>query len=190
MTNSVTRLDLSFLSSSNDPTAKSIVSECIRNDFLLCEEMGKYSEQLVLLDGNPSRLLSPQILWGGSQSLASAQFNFDWPRTPVSPRSVFSETYRQIVAGGYCDCINQTSVIIEHIECDDTVLVGRLPVSYVRALIPITNGQGAWFIGVYSFKPSPGRYPKASSKAEQFRQACIPGSTNLHMPCSPAVFPR
>jgi len=190
MRNAANRLSLSFLDSNGDQTARNLVSGCLRNDFLLTPEIGRFSEQLVLLDGNPLTLNSPRILWGGSETLASTEFEFDWPRTPISPKSVFSSTYRQITAAGYQDCIHQTKVVIEHIECVNAVVDGSLPVSYVRALIPITNGQGAWFIGVYSFNPQIGQYPKASAKAERFRRACTPRNTSLHMPYSSETSPK
>jgi len=190
MRNAANRLDLSFLETGGDQIARDLVSVCLRNEFILSPEIGHFSDRLVLLDGNPQTLNSPKILWGGSETLASTEFEFDWPRTPISPQSVFSDTYRQITAGGYRDCINQTSVIIEHIECADAVINDSLPVSYVRALVPITNAQGAWFIGVYSFKPQLGQYPKASVEAERFRLACTPKSTSLHMPYSPAASPK
>ncbi|WP_298958438.1 hypothetical protein [uncultured Roseibium sp.] len=187
MKNHATRLDLDFLATADDPIAKHLISDCIRRDYLIDEKLGRYSERLVLLDGNPLTLDSPRILFGGSETLASTEFGFDWPKTPVSPGSVFSDTYRRLTAEGYKDCINYTQVVVEHIECRDAMATDDRPVSYSRAVFPITNGQGAWFIGVYSFNSRLARYPTAFEEAERHRQDRILRNTNLHKPYLPVA---
>ncbi|QFT31782.1 hypothetical protein FIV00_14920 [Labrenzia sp. THAF82] len=187
MRNNATRLDLTYLSTVDDPIVKDLISDCIRSDFVIDEKLGRYSEHLVWLDGNPLTLDSPKILFGGSETLASTEFGFDWPKTPVSPGSVFSDTYRRLTAEGYRDCINYTQVVVEHIECRDAMATDNRPVSYSRAVFPITNGQGAWFMGVYAFNSQAARYPRAFEGAGRSRQGHSPRNTNLHMPYLPVA---
>jgi len=149
---------------------------------MISENLGRFSEQLVILDGNPATLDSPRILFGGGDTLASNEFDLDWPKTPVSPQSVFSDTYRQLTSTGYKDCITQTNVVVEHIDCHDAMANVHRPVSYSRIVFPVTNGLGAWFIGVYAFNSQSARYPKVFEAAGRSLPDHILKNTNLHMP--------
>jgi len=182
MTDNLERLDLTYIETVDDPIAKHLVSSCIRNNFQLSEEFGTFAENLVILDGSPITLASPKILFGGRNTLASTEFEINWPKEVVTPSTLFSSNYRELAAHGYRDCMTSKEVVVEHIECENSTLAGQLPVNYKRVLIPQTNGLGAWFIACYAFGSSRARYPMASELSVRFQSARILENTNLHTP--------
>jgi len=190
MSNTAVELGMPYLDAVDDPVAKQFVAAVQANNHLLSEDLARYKDQLVILDGNPANLSSPRILFCGKDTLASQEFSFEHRPSAKPLPCVFSTRYQSITSSGYLNSIHNNQIIIEYIECDDAVLGQHFPVSYVRAVAPITNGHGAWFIGVYSFRHRPAQYPKASSGAERLRPGRNQENTNLHMPYLPAVFSK
>lgn len=175
-----------------DDTARTLLDTWRTNGGRICDDIAGYTDQLVILDGQPQKTDSPQVLFHGANSLLKRNLgNTPVTDSPQIKRNDFSADYRRMCAQAYFDTASDMQPIFDLVRVSRPMVSGEYQQqTYHRLLLPVFTDQGARFTLCYSLDLEPHRYPVASSRQSQHPEAGTAGSINLNMPCFPVLHPK
>lgn len=189
----VVRFDLDdIIRGGADDTARTLLDTWRANGGRVCDEIAGFTDQLVILDGQPQKADSPQVLFHGDNSLLKRNLgNSPVADSPQIKRNDFSADYRRMCAEAYFDTASDRQPIFDLVRVSRPMISGEYQQqTYHRLLLPVCTDQGARFTLCYSLDLEPHRYPVVSSRQSPHPEAGTTGSINLNMPCFPALHPR
>jgi hypothetical protein len=113
---------------------------------LLSNDMVEKLGHLVLLNGDPDFIGSPEILFAGRGALASELLGRKWAEDPKKAVA-FDPKYRNLVGAGYKSAIQECRPVHDFVS----VSMGNELLRYKRFVLPVFLEEGGSLLMCYSF---------------------------------------
>jgi len=157
---------------------------------LLCDEMQMLFSNLVLFDGIPTPNDTPDILFCGTDSLATKILGSGWADGPDKARLNLDATYRRLVGESYRMAAKETKPVFDMVS---TPLRSDDPASrqlrYQRLILPLATHSGARFLVCYSFGHPAAKQVQDPLSIEKYPPCPGPQSVGHASPFGPAGLP-